>query len=196
MKKRIGILVFTLGLILSGINVQASSKENKATINEYVSLFLDEVVEGKSDESIISLKENVEELIQNIKPEDAKKIFNFINQKIEEGKWESEKGLKEAIAEGEKEFDVTLTEEQKDMVLSMVSKIKKLGISPQFVLELAENIYETYGIEIENEISESSQQIVEEVQNKVKEEVDKSIKNYFSDMVTNVKTFFRGIFSK
>ena len=41
------------------------------------------------------------------------KIINFIGEKIEEGKWESEKGVEEAIAEGEKEFGATLTEEQK-----------------------------------------------------------------------------------
>ena len=195
MKKRIGILVFTVGLMVSGIQVQATSK-NTQIVSKYVNLFLDEVKGIQSEESLSDLKESLEEVIQNVKPEDAKKIFNFINQKIEEGNWESETGIKEAISEGEKEFDVTLTEEQKNMILSMVSKIKKLGISPQFVLELAENVYEKYSIDIKNEISENSQQIVEEVQNKVKEEVDKSIKNYFSDMVTNVKTFFRGIFSK
>ena len=50
--------------------------------------------------------------------------------------------------------------------------------------------------DLKDEISENSQQIVEEAQNKIKEEIDKSVKDYFSDMVSNVKTFFRGIFSK
>lgn len=194
MKKRIGLLVLTLGFMLSGISVQAA--ENTQVINKYFNLFLDEVKGVQSEESISSLKESLEELIQNVKPEDAKKIFNFINEKIEEGKWESENGIKEAIAEGEKEFDVTLTNEQKDMILSAVSKIKKLGIAPEYIVEQAEKIYEKYGADLKDEISENSQQIVEEAQNKIKEEIDKSVKDYFSDMVSNVKTFFRGIFSK
>ena len=194
MKKRIGLLVLTLGFMLSGISVQAA--ENTQVINKYFNLFLDEVKGVQSVESISSLKESLEELIQNVKPEDAKKIFNFINEKIEEGKWESENGIKEAIAEGEKEFDVTLTNEQKDMILSAVSKIKKLGIAPEYIVEQAEKIYEKYGADLKDEISENSQQIVEEAQNKIKEEIDKSVKDYFSDMVSNVKTFFRGIFSK
>lgn len=194
MKKRIGLLVLTLGFMLSGISVQAA--ENTQVINKYFNLFLDEVKGVQSEESISSLKESLEELIQNVKPEDAKKIFNFINEKIEEGKWESENGIKEAIAEGEKEFNVTLTNEQKDMILSAVSKIKKLGIAPEYIVEQAEKIYEKYGADLKDEISENSQQIVEEAQNKIKEEIDKSVKDYFSDMVSNVKTFFRGIFSK
>ena len=194
MKKRIGLLVLTLGFMLSGISVQAA--ENTQVINKYFNLFLDEVKGVQSEESISSLKESLEELIQNVKPEDTKKIFNFINEKIEEGKWESENGIKEAIAEGEKEFDVTLTNEQKDMILSAVSKIKKLGIAPEYIVEQAEKIYEKYGADLKDEISENSQQIVEEAQNKIKEEIDKSVKDYFSDMVSNVKTFFRGIFSK
>ena len=195
MKRRIGILVLTLGLMVSGIQVQAASK-NTQVINKYFSLFWDEVRGVKSEESLASLTGTMEELIQNIKPEDAKKIFNFINEKLEEGKWDSENGIKEAIAEGEKEFDVTLTKEQKDMILSAVSKIKKLGITPEYIMEQAEKIYEKYGADLKDEISENSQQIVEETQSKIKEEIDKSVKDYFSDMVSSVKTFFRGIFSK
>ena len=195
MKKRIGLLVLTLGIMMSGINVWAAEKEDTKIINSYFNLFLDEVKGVQSEESISSLKESVEELIQDIKPEDAKKIINFINEKIEEGKWESEEGIREAIAEGEKEFNVTLTKEQKNMILSLISKIKKLGIAPEYIMEQAVKIYEKYGADLKEEISENSQQIVEETQNKIKEEIDKSIKDYFADMVSNVKMFFRGIFS-
>lgn len=195
MKKRIGILVLTLGLMVSGMQVQAASK-NTQIVSKYFNLFMDEIKGVESEESLSALVGNMEELIGNVKQEDAKKIFDFINEKIEEGKWDSEKGIEEAIAEGEKEFNVTLTKEQKDMILSVISKIKKLGITPEYVMEQAEKIYEKYGTDLKNEISENSQVIMEEAQNMIKEEIDKSVKNYFSDMVNSVKTFFRGIFSK
>ncbi len=196
MKKRIGLLALTLGLTLSGINVQAAGKDNTQTINKYVNLFLDEVKGVQSNESISSLKESLNELVKNVKPEDAKKIINFINEKIDEGKWDTDEGIKEAIAEGEKEFNVDLTKDQEEMILSVIAKIKKLGIAPEYILEQAENIYEKYGEELKEDISESSKEIVEETQNKIKEEIDKSITDYFSDMVNSVKSFFKGIFSK
>ena len=196
MKKRISLFVLTLTLCLSGIQVQAAEKENTQIISQYFNLFLDEVRGIKSEESISSLKDSVNQLIEEINPEDAKKILEFVSEKIEEGKWESEKGVEEAIAEGEKEFGVTLTEEQKNMILSVVSKIKKLGIKPEYVMEQAEEIYEKYGEELKKDVSEKGKEIVEETQNKIKEEVNKSLTDYFSDMVNNVKSFFAGIFSK
>ena len=196
MKKRISLLVLSLTLCLSGINVQAAEKNNTQTLGSYFNLFLDEVKGKQSKESVSSLKESIDQLIEDVNPEDAKKILDFIEKKMKEGKWESEEGIKEAIAEGEKEFGVTLTEEQKDMILSVIAKIKKLGIKPEFVVEQADKIYEKYGEEIKNEVSEKGKEMVKETQNKIKEEVNKSLTDYFSDMVSSVKSFFRGIFSK
>lgn len=196
MKKRISLLALTLGLLLSGINVQATEKDNTQTFSQYFNLFLDEVKGVQSDESVSSLKDSVNELIENVKPEDAKKILKFIGEKVEEGKWETEKGIEEAIAEGEKEFGVTLTKEQKNMILSVISKIKKLGIAPEYIIEQAEEIYEKYGEELKEDISESGKEIAEETQNKIKEEMSRSLTDYFSDMVSSVKSFFKGIFSK
>ena len=196
MKKRISLLVFTLTLCLSTINVQAAEKNNTQTVSKYFNLFFNEVKGVQSEESVSSLKDSINQLIEDINPEDAGKILKFVSEKIEEGKWESEKGIKEAIAEGEKEFGVTLTREQKDMILSVVSKIKKLGIKPEYVIEQAEEIYEKYGEDLKNDVSEKGKEIVEKTQNKIKEEVNKSLTDYFSDMVSNVKSFFIGIFNR
>ena len=196
MKKRISLLVLTLTLCLSGIHVQAVEKDNTKTVSKYFNLFLNEVKGVQSDESLSSLKDSVSELIENVKPEDARKILKFIGEKVEEGKWESEEGINETIAEGEKEFGVTLTKKQKEMILSVVSQIKKLGIAPEYILEQVEIIYEKYGEELKNDVSEKGKEIAEEAQNKIKEEVNKSLTDYFSDMVSSVRSFFRGIFNK
>ena len=196
MRKRIGLLVLTLCLMMTGISVHAAGKDNTKVFSKYLNLFFDEVKGVQSEESISSLKDSVGELVKNIRPEDAKRIINFINEKIDEGKWETKEGIDEAIAEGEKEFNVTLTKEQKDMILSVVEKIKKPGIAPEYIMEQATKIYEKYGADLKEEISESSQEMVEETQNRLKEEIDKSITDYFSDMVNNVKLFFKGIFKK
>lgn len=196
MKKRISLFILALTLFLSPISVHAAEKNNTKTVDKYISFFLNEIKGTKNEESITSLKNSLDELVKNLKPEDAKKIFQFVEEKIEEGKWNSEQGIKEAIAEGEKEFDVTLTKEQKEMVLSVVSKIKKLGIKPEYLVEQIEKIYEKYGEDLEEGIKKEKDKIVEETQNKIKEEINKSVSNYFTDMVSNVKSFFKGIFKK
>ena len=40
------------------------------------------------------------------------------------------------------------------------------------------------------------EEYLQELNKKIKEEVNKSLTDYFSDMVSSVKSFFRGIFSK
>lgn len=193
MKKRVVLLLLTLTLFLSGINVQATEKKNTNAVNKYVNFILNEVKGTKNEESISSLKDSMEQFIKNEKPEDVKKILNFISEKIGEGKWKSNDGIKEIIAEGEKEFDVTLTKEQKDKIISVINKVKKVGISPEYLLEQVEELYEKYGEKLTEEIEQEKDKIVEETQSKIKEEVNKSVSNYFSDMVNNVKSFFKGI---
>lgn len=196
MKKRIGILVLILGLMMSEINVQAAEKSNTLNFNQYFNLFIDEVKGVRSDNSITDLKHSVGELIKNIKPEDANKILNFVEKKIQDGSLESEQGVKDAIAEGEKEFGVTLTKDQKDMILSVTKKIKSLGIDPQILVDKAEETYEKYGNELKEAASEKGKEIIKETQNKIKEEVTKSLTDYFSDMMKSVTSFFKGIFGR
>ena len=196
MKKRIGLLILCLSLCLSGICVQAEEKNKTQNISNYFTLFFSEIKGVKNEESITNLKDSINELIEDVKPEDAKKVLSFVEKKIKEGKWESEEGIKEIIEEGEKEFGVKLTTEQYNLVLSVISKIKSLGIKPEYIIEQAQKIYEKYGEELKDDFSEKGKQIAEETQNKIIEEVNKSLTDYFSDMVSTVKSFFKGIFKK
>ena len=148
MKKRISLLVLVLTLCLSGMNVQAAEKNKMPVISKYFNLFLDEVKGVQSEESFGELKDSISELVKTIKAEDAKKILQFVEKKIEDGNWETEQGIKDAISEGEKEFGVTLTKEQKELILSVIEKIKSLGIDPEYLVKQAENIYEKYSDEI------------------------------------------------
>lgn len=195
MKKRVCLLIFALTLFVSGFSVQAEESKNTSVLNSYVNLFLEEVKGTKKDESASDLKESLSRLMESVKPEDAKKILAFVEEKIEEGSWESEEGIEEAIAEGEEKFG-KLTDEQKSLILSAVEKVKALGIDPEFLVNQAEKIYEKYSQDIQEDITESSQKIAQEAQNKIKEEIDKSLTDYFSDMVNSVKAFFQGIFKK
>ena len=82
------------------------------------------------------------------------------------------------------------------MILSVIDKIKDLGIDPKYLVKQAENIYEKYSREIKEDVSEKGKELMEETQNKIKEEVNKSLTDYFSDMFKSVKTFFKGIFGR
>ena len=196
MKKRLSILMLAICLLFSQITVNAQEKEVSKGLSGYVNLLLAKTKSGNDDKSLSSLKDSLEDAIQNIKPEDAQKILDFVSEKIQDGSWETKQGIESAIKEAEKQFDVTLTKEQKDLVFSVAQKVKNLGIDPQFLVDQAEEIYKKYSNEIKDEVSKKGQKIAEEVQEKVKEEISRSLTDYVSDMVKNVKSFFRGIFAK
>ncbi|MBR5598030.1 MAG: DUF1002 domain-containing protein [Lachnospiraceae bacterium] len=193
MKKRISLFLLSCCLCISAVKVEA---KEAVGYEKYVNLILDEVKKNKSDTSLISLGDSLEDIIQSIKPEDANKILNFVEEKIEDGSWETEKGIEKAIEEGEEKFGVTLTKEQKEMIYSIVKKVKNLGIDPMFLITQAEKIYDKYSDELKSQASEAGKKIVEETQEKIKEEIKKSVTNYFSDMVTNVTSFIKGIFNR
>lgn len=196
MKKRVSLLVLTITLLLSGMNVQASERNSSGSLAKYFNFFMGEVMGNKEEGSITSLMESMEELAKNVKPEDAKKIIEFVKKQVQEGKWDSEEGIKEAISKGEDEFDVTLTETQKQQILSIVSKIKELGISPEYILTQAEKIYDKYVKELKEEAADAGKEALRDTQERIKEEVKKSFSDYFSDMIHSVKSFFKGIFNR
>ena len=196
MKRRLGILVLLLCLIFPQITVNAEEKDMTKGLTGYVNMLLAKTKSGSGEETMSSLKESLEEVIQNIKPEDAQKILDFVSEKIQDGSWETKQGIENAIKEAEKEFGVTLTTEQKDLIFSVVEKVKKLGIDPQFLVDQAEEIYEKYSKEIKDDVNQKKQEIINEVQEKVKEEITRSLTDYVSDMVKNVRSFFKGIFKR
>lgn len=191
MKKGISILVLTVTLLLSGFDVQAAGRES----NSY-NFFMEEIFGSKGDDTFVSLLKSAEDLMKNVKPEDARKLIDFLKEQIQNKKWDSEEGIKEAIGLGEKEFNTTLTEEQKKQILSLVAKIKELGIEPEYILKQAEKIYEKYGAELKEDAANAGKEILKETKSKIKEEVSKSLTEYLSDMVQSVKTFFKGIFNR
>ena len=196
MKKRIGILVLMLCLMLPQITVNAEEKDMAKGLTGYVNMILAKTKGTSGEESMSSLKESLEEVIQNIKPEDAQKILDFASEKIQDGSLETKQGIENAIKEGEQKFGVTLTKEQKDLIFTIIEKVKKLGIDPQFIVDQAEEIYKKYSKEIKDEVNQKKQELVEEVQEKVKEEITRSLTDYVSDMVNNVKSFIKGMFKK
>lgn len=200
MKKRIGLLILTLTLLVSGITVEAREIKDDLTVDKYINFFLDEVMGTKNGEAISALRDTLEEMVENVSLEDVRKILDFISENVSEEKLKSLEGIKEIIAEYEKEFDVTLTKEQINKILSLVKKIEKSGISVEYLLKQAEEIYEKYGDELTEDMENGTDKVMKEAQSKIKEEVkkevSKSVSNYFSDMVNNVKSFFKGIFKK
>lgn len=120
---------------------------------------------------------------ENIDNKDVENLIAFIKGKLAAGNIENKEDILNAIKDGEKEFKITLTEEQKQQILKLMEKINDLGLSPEKLLEQAEDFYKKYGSEFVNH-----------AQNAVKEGVTNSISDYFSDMIERIKSLFESFF--
>lgn len=122
-----------------------------------------------------------EELQKEENKELAEKVIDFIRQKLESGELETDEEISTAIDEVEDEFDVSLTEDEKDKILQSIQKIKKLGLDPEKLLDQASKICD-----------DAKQELIKETEKKVKTSFVNSVTGFFQDMGSRVKDFFTG----
>lgn len=175
--------------------------KKKITMIAIMLLFISSVMtveakENQKENNLSAWKDAAIEYIQKANPEKVKKMFSFVEEKIDEGKWNSTEGIEEALEEGEEEFQVTLTKSQKEKILGVVEKIKKSNIDPKQLVKQVKDIYEEYGEKIANsskeEVENMKDEIVEKIEEAVKESVKKSVTVYFTNVVNRVKGFLKG----
>ena len=123
--------------------------------------------------------------VENIDNKKVENLIAFVKGKIAIGNIENAEDILNAIQDGEQEFNITLTEEQKRQLIKLMEKIDNLGLSPEQLLEQAKDFYKKYGSELLSNAQET-----------VKESVSKSISDYFSDMLERIKRLFHNFFMK
>lgn len=177
MKKIIMMLAVLISVLGLGITAHAAPK-NDTSEEESVSVEQESIITelkeliGKMESAEGENEEVIEELIA------------FVKAKLAAGELESEEDIKDVIEEGEEKFQVTLSEEEKQMILDVMNKIKELGLDPEKLVDQAKGLYSQYGDELIDNASES-----------IKNSLMDSVKEYYNDFVSTVKNFFSGLFS-
>lgn len=189
MRKKIFILA--LATTLGGVSLSVQTAKVHA-------IELTDIL-GNTGSEIGNIITELENIIKNIEPSEAQKLFDFIEEQLEAGNWETKEGIDKAIEEGENLFNIQLTELQRQKLEQTIDKVKDLNISPEFILEQAKKVYEKYGGKLEEDSSkekrtEDEKESLEEGTFKegIRKEVNNSIKDYFTTVVNNVKNFIKG----
>ena len=115
--------------------------------------------------------------------EDIEQLVAYVKAKVAAGELDNEEEIRQAIGEGENKFDITLTEEEKQQIITVMNKIKELGLDPQKLLDQAADLYEKFGDDFLDHTGEL-----------VKDNVDQSVTDYFIQMGERVKSFFVNLF--
>ena len=131
-------------------------------------------------EEIDSLKS----LLEDRDSEEIQKIIEFVKDKWESGDLSTDQDIQDAIREGEEEFDVSLSEEDKETIQSVINKVQKLGIDPEILMNHVLDKFEN-----------TTEDLTEQAKEVVTESVKKSVTQYFSDLKVRVKDFFVNLIS-
>lgn len=108
--------------------------------------------------------------------EEVEALIAYIKAKLAAGELENETDIRNAIAEGEQKFGVTLQDSEKQQIVDFMLKIKKLGLDPNMLLDQAADLYNKFGDELLTKGQDTS--------------FWGNVGNFF----TSVKNFFIGLF--
>ncbi|MCM1253912.1 MAG: DUF1002 domain-containing protein [Clostridium sp.] len=149
----------------------------------------DEALDTALDE-LITTGELAESIQGEVGSDEIEALIAWLKNKIASKELDigDEQSVREAIAEGEKTFGVSLTEDEKNKILDLLKKLDSLGLNADYLIEQAQSLYEKYGLEI---VESANKAINEAVENAVAS----AVKGFFQDLADAVSGFFKNLFS-
>lgn len=152
----------------------------------------DTALDTAMDELITTgeLAESIQNAQGEVGSEDVEALIAWLKGKIANGELDTgdEESVQKAIAEGEQTFGITLTDGEKERIVSLLKKLDSLGLDADYLIEQAQQLYEKYGL---NVVENANEAINEAVENALAE----AAKNFVNDVKDSVAGFFKDLFS-
>lgn len=116
-------------------------------------------------------------------------VIDYIKAEVIAGDISDWEDILAIIEKAELEFNITLTDEQKEQIAGLMQQIADLDIDPTKLLEQAGDLYDKYGETVLAEAKEILDSIFTE---EVKASFWDGIKNFFSTLWDSIVNFFGG----
>lgn len=114
------------------------------------------------------------EIAENVNSEDIEQLMAFVKAKVVEGGLDDEEAISKAIDEGASQLGITVTDEEKQSIISLMKKIGDLDLDLESMQQQAKDLFnklEDMGIDKEQ------------------------AKNFFQKIIDAIQEFFSSIFS-
>ena len=125
---------------------------------------------------------------------EAEELISYIKAQIAANDLNTEEEIEAAVRKGMKDLNVSLSEEEIKSTVSLMMKIKAMGIDYGVLAEQAEDIYAKYKTEIDNGTFNINDVKLEDLG--LGKVISKSVGGFFKDVGDSVKEFFGGLFKK
>ncbi len=124
----------------------------------------------------------------------AEKLISYIKAQIAANDLNTEEEIEAAVRKGMKDLNVTLSEDEIKSTVSLMMKIKAMGIDFNVLAEQADDIYAKYKTQIDNGTFNINDVKIEDLG--LGKLIGKSVGGFFKDVGDSVKDFFGGLFKK
>ena len=154
---------------------------------------VEEVTLDTAMDELITTGEIAEEIAEKTggDSEQIEELIAFVKARVAASELETEEDILSVISEGEQEFGVTLSQDQKQQIVDIMMKINELGLDPQMLIEQAEDLYSQFGTDFLNNLDLDNLD-TEAIEKEVTKQVTEG---FLSKVVSAIKEFFAGIFS-
>lgn len=141
-------------------------------------------------DEMITTGELAESIQGDISSEDVEALIEWLKSKIANGELNigDEDSVRNTIEEGEEKFNIALTDDEKQQIISLLKKLDALGLNTDYLLDQAQKLYNKYGLDI---VENANDAINEAVGNAL----TTAVKNFFQNIKDSVSNFFKNIFS-
>lgn len=114
-------------------------------------------------------------------------VIDYVKAEVIAGDISNWEDILDIIEKAELEFNITLTDEQKEQIAGLMQKIADLDIDPTKLLEQAGDLYDKYG---ETALKEAKEVLDGIFTEEVKASLWDSVKSFFSTLWNSIVDFF------
>lgn len=116
-------------------------------------------------------------------------VIDYVKAEVIAGDISNWEDILDIIEKAELEFNITLTDEQKEQIAGLMQQIADLDIDPTKLLEQAGDLYDKYG---ETALKEAKEVLDGIFTEEVKASLWDSVKSFFSTLWNSIVDFFSG----
>lgn len=176
----------TAGLIGA---IKSYEKAENTTVSE-------KVIDTALDELITTGE--IEKAAEQIDNEDVEALMEWLKAKLASGELDTgdEESVKSTIEAGEKEFGVSLTDKEKEQIVSILKKLNSIGLNGEYLLGEAQKLVNKYGSGIMEHTNDIIQDVIGDANEAINEAAKEVAHNAVKDFFHKVGESVRGVFSK
>ncbi len=168
-------------IIVAGPQPISGTAALVGVLKAYTDMTGDEIPQERMDTALNELVLTGElRSVAGANGENVEEMVAYLKQKVAEGALTDENSIQTAIEDACKDFDISLTDEQKSELIDLMLKIKDLNLDVDSLIEQAQSVYDNLsGMGFDCAKGEG---------------IAAKFGSFFSDLIASIKEFFAGLF--